>query len=143
MKLLDRDVKWEQRSKVGKWKYELKADATYSLGYDAGRGEMLSPWGKLIASWGDGILVIKKGYAWDGMTGYPDSKRNKKASLAHDIGYQMSNCGNSPFTKKIVDSWLYDLQASWWQKRLTLFGVESFGKLFWGFGETDCYIKIK
>jgi hypothetical protein len=64
------------------------------------------------------------------MTGWPDSIENQAASLAHDLGYQLSNCWNNPFKKDQVDSWLYDLQTNKLQKRITLFGVQKLGRFF-------------
>jgi len=37
----------------------------------------------------DGLLVIKKGYCWDGASGYPDLKTIMRGSLIHDSIYQM------------------------------------------------------
>ena len=37
----------------------------------------------------DGLLIIKKGYAWDGMTGWIDTKSNIVYSLVHDVFCQM------------------------------------------------------
>lgn len=143
MKLLSRNPPSHiRRAKKTQWKYTLCEDARFDLGYDAGEGEVRSLKGRLLAWWKGGQLVICVDYAWDGMTGWPDSADNLAASLAHDLGYQLSNCWNNPFTKWRVDSWLYDLQANPIQKRITLFGVEKFGKLFWNTREGDCSIRI-
>ena len=51
-----------------------------------------------------GNLVIKKGYAWDGATGFPDIEEVIEASLVHDAGYQLISIGClSRETKKVWD----------------------------------------
>lgn len=41
----------------------------------------------------EGILTIKKGYAWDGATGAIDSKNFMRGSLVHDALYQLMREG--------------------------------------------------
>ncbi len=143
MKLLSpRPIKYLRRSKKRQWKAVLCEDVLFDLGYDAGQGEARTPNGRLLASWNKNVFIIYLGYAWDLMTGWIDTEDNAPASLAHDAGYQFSNCPNSPFSKKRVDSWLYDLQTNRFQARTTLFGVQLFGRFFWKHGETDCHVTI-
>lgn len=142
MKLLSPKIHWVKRTRFGPWKYVLTGHVVYFIDFDAGVGNVFAKNGRKIASWEGRILTIYAGYAWDGMTGYPDRDRNKKVSLAHDLGYQLSCSYGNPFTKAEVDSWLYDLTDCRLEKRITLLGVQIFGKLFWGFGESDCDIQI-
>lgn len=44
----------------------------------------------------DGTLTLKKGYAWDGATGFPDFKWIIQGSAAHDAGYQLLRQGLLP-----------------------------------------------
>lgn len=37
----------------------------------------------------DGTLVINKGYAWNGVNWWPDTKKNMSAGLVHDALYQL------------------------------------------------------
>jgi len=38
----------------------------------------------------NGLLEVRKGFPWDGMSGgIPDTKRNMRASLAHDVLYKL------------------------------------------------------
>ena len=37
----------------------------------------------------DGFLIIKKGYAWDGVTGFPDFKSLRRGALVHDALCQL------------------------------------------------------
>ena len=47
-----------------------------------------------ISFYPDGTLEVKKGFPWDGMSGgVPDTKRNMRASLAHDILYKLIRLG--------------------------------------------------
>lgn len=142
MKLLSHQIYYHQRSIFGRYKYVTTSDHHYDLGMDAGTGEARSLKGHIIASWQNRRLTIYKDYAWDGMTGYPDRDGNKKVSLAHDLGYQLSVCPNTPFSKTMVDQWLYDLTDHWLEKRVTHWAVTHFGKFLWGFGDSDCYINI-
>ncbi len=36
-----------------------------------------------------GLLTLKKGYAWDGNSGVPDTEESIAASAMHDAGYQL------------------------------------------------------
>lgn len=40
-----------------------------------------------------GIMVIKRGYCWDGATGVPDNRDNMRGSLVHDALYQLMRLG--------------------------------------------------
>lgn len=48
----------------------------------------------------DGNLVIRKGYAWDGASGIPDTQHNMRASLIHDALYQLMRMGLLPLSYK-------------------------------------------
>lgn len=45
--------------------------------------------GSYITLTPDGLLILGKGYAWNGMTCWPDTKKNMKAGLVHDALYQL------------------------------------------------------
>lgn len=142
MKLLSPKIDYRRRDKRGPWKYVLTSDVIYDLGFDAGIGEARKTNKRLIASWDGNILTIYAGYAWDGMTFWFDTEANKKKSLPHDVLYQLSNCWNNPFTKVEADNFIYNLEGCSIVKRIELFGVQNFGKLFWQFGRSDCAITI-
>ena len=44
----------------------------------------------------DGILIAKRGYAWDGATGAIDTSTNRRASLFHDVICQIIGRGGIP-----------------------------------------------
>lgn len=44
----------------------------------------------------DGRITAKPGYAWDGATGAIDTKSTMKASLIHDVCYQLLNLNVIP-----------------------------------------------
>ena len=49
----------------------------------------------------NGNLVVKKGYAWDGVSGpVADSEANMRASLVHDVLYQLMREGHLDFEKQ-------------------------------------------
>lgn len=58
----------------------------------------------------NGVLVVKKGYAWDGATGFPDLKTVLKGSCGHDALYQLIRMGLIPAKcKKPADLTLQDI----------------------------------
>jgi hypothetical protein len=54
--------------------------------------------------WPNGLLIIKKGYAWDGMTGYIDTVSNLVYSLVHDAFCQMMRNKQIPHIYKEVNA---------------------------------------
>ncbi len=44
----------------------------------------------------DGTIILKKGYAWDGATCFPDFKWIIRGSAVHDAGYQLLRLGLLP-----------------------------------------------
>ena len=45
----------------------------------------------------DGVLRIREGYAWDGLTGAFDDRKSLGASLIHDVACQAVQEGLAPF----------------------------------------------
>lgn len=41
----------------------------------------------------EGWIILGKGYAWNGMSFWPDTKKNMKAGLVHDALYQLMQEG--------------------------------------------------
>jgi len=84
------------------YKYQLAED--YQLQTDFNITREID--GEFIALSVNGLLVIKKGYAWDGISGpVADSDCNMRASLVHDALYQLMREENLDFEKqrKIAD----------------------------------------
>ncbi len=81
----------------------------------------------------DGLLVIKKGYCWDGASGYPDLKTIIRGSLIHDSFFQLLrfNLIEKRY-KKEADNLLYKCCLKdgmyKWNAKLVLWGVQKFGK---------------
>jgi hypothetical protein len=84
----------------------------------------------------NGLLVIKKGYAWDGASGPTwDTKNSMRGSLVHDAGYQLIRLGLlDPDTKEYFDHLLHDLmvedgmwdwRANYWRWAVLEFGAGS------------------
>lgn len=68
------------------YKYQLKQD--YTDHFDVHPQEDIKEDFYMLTTSGD--LTIKKGYAWDGPSGpVPDTSRNMRGSLIHDVFYQM------------------------------------------------------
>lgn len=68
------------------YKYQLYKD--YSIKTDIKPNKIVSD--NFITLNDDGLLLISLGYAWDGPSGpVIDTKHNLKASLVHDVFYQL------------------------------------------------------
>ena len=65
-----------------KWKYKLLSDYTFNAGRE------FPFWDDIETDWykisNCGLITIKKGYAWDGLTGFPDRDEWLRAALDHD-----------------------------------------------------------
>jgi len=68
------------------YKYVLHSDATIQLSF--GPAQLITH--EHITFHPNKLLEIRKGFPWDGMSGgVPDTKRNMRASLAHDALYKL------------------------------------------------------
>lgn len=69
------------------YKYQLAEDYKVKTQVITGGGNIRSDF---ITLYGDGVIVIKAGYAWDGPSGPTfDSKDFMRGSLVHDAFYQL------------------------------------------------------
>lgn len=123
------------------WDYILNADYTLkakniNFGYFEayGVGEYKD---KLLIKGEGNILIIYKGYAWDGCTGVPSYDWNLEASLVHDVLYQVKKCPNGEACKanwwqvdRLFLSMMKNLGASWIQRNTYYMGVCVFGSIF-------------
>lgn len=80
----------------------------------------------------DGLLVIHKGYAWDGATGFPDIASVMRGSLVHDALYQLIRMELIPSDcKKKADRLLEDICIEdgmhHWMARIVYQAVEALG----------------
>lgn len=113
------------------YKYQITRDMHYQttiLGYDIDIEYIrLTP---------DGLLTLKKGYAWNGASGPTwDTKNSQRGSGEHDAGYQLIRLGYLPReTKEYFDQLLYDLcvqdgmfkfRAAYWKWAVIHFGIGS------------------
>ena len=79
-----------------------------------------------------GVLTVKPGYAWDGPSGpTKDDKANMRASLEHDVLYQLMRLNILPqyFRKKADEQ--FDKTAKedgmwWWRRKYYLFSLRKF-----------------
>jgi len=72
------------------YKYVLHSDATMKLSF----GPLKLIVHEHISFHPDGTLEVRKGFPWDGMSGgVPDTKRNMRPSLAHDVLYKLIRLG--------------------------------------------------
>jgi hypothetical protein len=81
----------------------------------------------------DGILKIRKGYCWNGASGpVPDNNGNMRASLVHDVLYQLMRMGeisqsNKPIADELLGDIMLDDGASHVTVKLFWWGVKYFG----------------
>ena len=88
------------------YKYQLAEDYSIETGIT---GSVLL--GDFLALDPSGLLTIKRGYAWDGMSGpVPDTPENMRASLVHDALYQLMRMGVlPPEAKAAADDLMHDI----------------------------------
>ena len=82
------------------WKYQLLKDwssLTEMIGFN-----IENP---MFILYGDGWLLVKRGYAWDGPSGPTiDTKSFMRASVVHDVFYQLLREGKlPPEMRKLAD----------------------------------------
>lgn len=150
MKSTNRFIYSDDGKLANEWSYRLSADKTFLLPrvvrsfevWAAVKTEGNTPSQVLVASVHGDILTIYAGFCWDGLTWWPDTAFNMIGGLAHDFGYQLGGCHNSPFTRAEVDRWLHDLilPRSPKEAKITYAGVCAMG---WAFYGKKSNIKIK
>ena len=116
------------------WSYRLESDKVYLLDRAIKSFDVFTDDGTHIAMQRGGRLTIFEGYQWDGLTCYNDTPSNMIGGLAHDLGYQLGGCENTPFTRKEIDSWIFQLIAprAPFDSRIIYAGVRAFGWKFYG-----------
>jgi hypothetical protein len=78
--------------RVRNYKYQLREDFTYNLGRTFDPAPIGNEFIEITA---DGIITIRKHYAWDGVSGpVIETQANIKASLVHDALYQLMREGH-------------------------------------------------
>lgn len=88
------------------YKYQLYEDETFITGI---YGKEIHT--DFIDLFANGILICRKGYAWDGASGPTwDTPSSMRASLIHDAGYQLMREGLLPLDYKVVFDGLFYLK---------------------------------
>jgi hypothetical protein len=110
------------------YKYQLHEDAVFQT---AITGNAVTD--KFFVLGGDGTLLIRAGYAWDGCTFVWDDKTNARAGLVHDVFYQMLREGILvPAWREAVDKQFGEMCRAdgMWRARAWYYhkGVSWFGK---------------
>jgi len=83
----------------------------------------------------DGKMFFMPGYAYDGVTGGPDTPQGMAGSLVHDGGYQLMRAGLLPKSAKIIlDKYMetimsYDGMPKWLAK-IFYWAVAKFGRRY-------------
>lgn len=89
----------------------------------------------------DGILIVRRGYAWDGASGpTKDSKSSMRGALVHDVLWQMIRLGllpkeyrqqtNAELRRICILDGMWSWRASLWK-----WAVDKFGENWTGEGE--------
>ena len=104
-----------QYKKRRKYKYNLHSVCTYHTGIKVEKEHKSA----FIEIGTDGLLTIRKGYAWDGPSGPTiDTKDFMRGSLVHDALYQLlrevfwiRNTENGPTRLSVKSVWKTDVEA--------------------------------
>lgn len=100
------------RGRVSDWLYVLAEDLQiFLLGRQVCNCTIRSN-GLVIAYIETNLLTIKAGFAWNGMSCWPDSPKNILPSAAHDLGYQVGNHKHNPLDRRQWDQILRSLLAN-------------------------------
>jgi hypothetical protein len=84
----------------------------------------------------DGVLTIFKGYAWDGASGPTvDTKSSMRASLCHDVLYQLMRMGLLPRLHRAyadrllreigIEDGMWPIRAQLWERAVRLCAADS------------------
>ena len=111
--------------KYSEYKYKFKVEENFSIELPIKTPDFEHPY----ASSKDGILSIKRGYAWDGASGPIINTRDTLvASLVHDVLYQAMRLNlikSSKENRKIADKNFFEI--------LKMNGVNSIRRKVWYF----------
>ena len=109
--------------KYSKYKYKFKVEENFSIELPFKIPDFVHPY----ASLKDGILSVKRGYAWDGASGPIINTRDTLvASLVHDVLYQAMRLNlikSSKENRKIADKNFFEI--------LKMNGVNSIRRKVW------------
>lgn len=115
---------------TGGYKYQLEQDYSVAIPIPYSDHSIDTNY---ISLSGTGVLMIRRGYAWDGPSGPSIDTRNAmRGSLVHDALYQLIRLGYLPYSyRERADDILYDIlredgmsviRAWTWRKTLGWFG---------------------
>ena len=111
--------------KYSKYKYKFKVEENFSIELPFKIPDVVHPY----ASLKDGILSVKRGYAWDGASGPIINTRDTLvASLVHDVLYQAMRLNlikSSKENRQIADKNFFEI--------LKMNGVNSIRRKVWYF----------
>ncbi|NJL73886.1 MAG: hypothetical protein HC892_01435 [Saprospiraceae bacterium] len=117
--------------KKNKYKYTLTEDVTvFSEDYTNIHIIKYSNKKEMLLVICDGLITVKKGYAWNGCTGVTDGKNDecKLASCLHDVLYQFK-VGKRKDADILFRQLLH--LAKWKYTKLYYLGVRLFGLPYW------------
>jgi len=127
MEILPKNIKYRKG-----YKYQLAE--TYSVYVDIKpEKNVLAEYVQLFT---DGLLIIQKGYAWDGASGPTwDDKSNMRASLVHDALYQLMRLELLPqsckkqadreLQKAMIEDGAFKIRAWYYYKAVEMAGGKS------------------
>ena len=111
--------------KYSKYKYKFKVEENFSIELPFKIPDFVHPY----ASLKDGILSVKRGYAWDGASGpIINTQDTLVASLVHDVLYQAMRLNlikSSKENRQIADKNFFEI--------LKIHGVNSIRRKVWYF----------
>lgn len=126
---------WHQNLTSKKWRYVSSTSGVFELVGVQVPDCVIRHRGKLLGFVKDNVLTIMAGYAWNGMSFYPEKEENIIDSMIHDFFYQT---GLIP--RKKADIILKNMSATHDKKSSVIYyGVRLAG---WMFYAKDCCVVI-
>lgn len=114
-----------------KWDYVLTSDLPVITPWELGNHDFRDEFGNVWLETRGKLLVVKKGYAWDGASCAPDFKDVILASCVHDCLIQFRGVVCFPLSKAQIDKVFRDLMPRRFLARWIYWAaVQAFGGVY-------------
>lgn len=118
-------------TRARKWDYVLTSDLPVITPWELGNHDFRDEFGNVWLQTRGKLLVVKKGYAWDGASCAPDFADVLPASCAHDALIQFRDVVCFPLSKAQIDKVFRDLMPRRFLARWIYWGaVRAFGGVY-------------
>lgn len=103
------DLQTVSYTRAPKWDYVLTSDLPVVTPWELGNHDFQDEFGNVWLQMRGKMLIVKKGYAWDGASLAPDFKDVILASCVHDALIQFVRVSCFPLGKSQIDKIFRDL----------------------------------